>query len=66
MGQSGKLNPASNGIALKLTIIGKPAATPDVVDDRTFAVRIGDRIQVKYRPGKSGAVYIDDWQPLAR
>jgi len=63
--RSSKMNPANSGVVLRLSVAGKPAATPDVADERTFGVRIGDNIHVKYRVGKSGSIYIADWQPLA-
>jgi hypothetical protein len=64
--RSTKTNPSNSGLTLDVRIGNKLAATPAIVDERTFAVRIGDRIKVTYRVGKSGAIYIDEWQPLSR
>jgi hypothetical protein len=39
-------------------------ALADTTDETRYAyVHIGDRMQVQYRVGKSGEIYIEDWQP---
>jgi hypothetical protein len=56
-------NPIYAGYVLNAHIDGRAAFTPAVLDERTYGVRIGDSIQVKYRVGKSGKIYIEGWQP---
>jgi hypothetical protein len=60
----GNSKTAISGVTLEVTINNKRVSTPTIVDERTFSIRIGDRIQVNYRVGKSGAVYIEEWKPL--
>lgn len=55
-----------SGLLLNMHINGRPASTaPQIRDERTFGVRVGDTIQVKYRVGKSNRIYIEEWQPLS-
>ena len=61
--RSSKLNPANSGVVLTVNIAGKLATTPDIPDERTFGIRVGDSVQVKYRVGKSNKIYIEEWQP---
>jgi hypothetical protein len=56
--------PNNSGLLLNVSIDGRQSTTPQNIDERTFRMKVGDKIRVNFRIGKSGAIYIEDWQPL--